>query len=618
MRTKDLCKWGSALRGALPWVALSTVLAFALRLYQLGGPSLRWDEGWSLAHASLPWGDLWRVATEEWHPPAYVALLKLWLIAGRGAWSIRFLSVLLGTLSVPLSYAVARAWSGRARTAALAAGFAATWPLLTYYGQVTRMYALSALAVLGATWFMLRDEDVPSWRNALGLVVCAALALYTLYPTAWALAGLWLYAAVRRPRRLPRLLALGLAALALYLPWLLAALVTIQARVGGSDALGALAFVKPILEGLAFTYGTGTWAGWVLVAVLAGGLLAGRLAGREALRLLLPLFALALSVAGVALGAGTYWFAPRHLVPAAPFLGLALGWALDRLWRLWRPLLPIALVALAVAYWPTCTRFVYEKMLEVTDPFDPTEDYRYLSGRAGPENLVYFNALARAGWYESLRAPGDAPWSYAMRWDPIVEPLERITARVERDAQSHHGLWFALYQGSYGPNADLVAWLDANLYPAGGEWQDEMLYLGYAAPDGEWERVARDDRFEEGMRLTGARWTPRVRAGDAAALELTWSADSPVARSYTVFVHAVDSTGRLVAQHDGIPGTGQRPTSGWAAGEEVGDRHGLLLPTAGPGELTILVGLYDPDTGQRLRLADGHDALELCRLAVVE
>ena len=48
----------------------------------------------------------------------------------------------------------------------------------------------------------------------------------------------------------------------------------------------------------------------------------------------------------------------------------------------------------------------------------------------------------------------------------------------------------------------------------------------------------------------------------------------------------------------------------------VADRHGLLLPAACPAELHICVGLYDPDTGERLRLAGGSDAVELCTLGV--
>ncbi len=603
---------------ALLWVGLLTGAALAARLYQLAGPVLRWDEGWSLAHASLPWGSLWQVATEEWHPPGYVALLKLWLVAGKSAWAVRFLSVLLGVLAVPLTYGVARAWAGRGRTAILAAGFAAFWPLLVYYGQVARMYALAALAVLVAAWFMLRDDEHRTWRDDLGLVLSAALALYAFYNTAWPLAALWLYAAIVRPRRIPRLFLLGLASLVLYTPWLAVALGTIGQRAGapasGEAFTRALSLLPSALEGLAFTYGATPWAGAALGLVLLGGLAAGRLSSAELKKLLLPFLALGLGVVGAIYSAGVYWFAVRHLVPAVPFLGLALAWALDRLAARWWPLFAVAVALLAVAYWPTSTRFVYEKTLEVVDPFDPTEDYRALQGRAGPGDLVYFNALARAGWYENLRGAQDARWSYTMRWDPIVEPMERIAARIERDSQTQHRLWFVLYKGTYGPNGELVAWLNGQLYPAEGEWQGEMLYLAFVAPGGAWSDAARDDRFEDGIRLQSARWTPDVRAGDAAALELTWSAEGPVARSYKVFVHVTDDAGRVVAQHDGIPGSSSRPTDSWTPGATVVDRHGLLLPASGPATLHIRVGLYDAESGQRLLLADGRDAVDLCTI----
>ncbi|MCL6432039.1 MAG: glycosyltransferase family 39 protein [Anaerolineae bacterium] len=603
-------------------MALTTLLALLLRVYRLAGPVLRWDEGWSLAHASLPWSELWRIAAEEWHPPAYVFLLRLWLVAGKDAWSIRYLSVLLGVLAVALAYRVARDWSGSARAGVLSALFAACWPLLVYYGQVARMYALAALAVLAAACFMLQDLRAGSWRSGLGLVASAAVALYSLYHTAWPIAAIWLYAALLRPRRTPRLLALGGLTLVAYLPWLAAARQTLAMRLAagaGTDPVQATLGVLPAaLEGLAFPYGALPRAGTALAVVLGLGLVAGFWNRSSLPPLLLPLLALGLSVAGTACSTRTYWFAVRHLVPATPFLGLALAWALDRLAaRRWR-LLPAALALLVAMYWPTSARFVYEKTLEVTDPFDPTEDYRYLSAHAGPDDLVYFNALARAGWYENLRRPQDARWSYAMRWDPIVEPLERIVARLEGRRGQYRALWFALYKGDFGPNAPLVGWLNANLYPAAGEWQGDMLYLAYVEPSREWQSQPCDARFGPGARLAEARWSREATPGGAIALELTWQADQPIAGGLKVFVHALDGSGRLIAQHDGIPAAGTRPTESWQPGEEIRDRHGLLLPAGltGPGEVRLIVGLYDPQKGDRLRMPDGRDALELGRVPV--
>ncbi|MFQ6059308.1 MAG: hypothetical protein ACE5MB_10580, partial [Anaerolineae bacterium] len=87
------------------------LLAFALRLHQLGTPPLRWDEGWSLGLGSLGWGEINRITALDVHPPLYYDLLKVWLSLGKTEFLTRFLSVLFGTLTIPLAYAVGSAWS---------------------------------------------------------------------------------------------------------------------------------------------------------------------------------------------------------------------------------------------------------------------------------------------------------------------------------------------------------------------------------------------------------------------------------------------------------------------------------------------------------------------------
>ena len=615
---KGRWKWREIVVSPAAWIWLLALVALAVRLYHLGEPVLRWDEGWSLAHASLPWRELWQVATEEWHPPLYAALLKVWLVIGKSATRIRLLSVLLGMAAVPLAALVADAWSGRARVAIFTAGLMALWPLLVYYGQVARMYALAVLPVLAATWFILRGEDDTRWYNDLGLALSASLALYTLYYTAWPLAGLWIYAAIVRPRRIPRLIIAGLGAGLAYLPWLLASRSTLQSRIGTGTAmgkdpiLGTLEFLKPTIGGLTFVYGSGWHTAVILGVVLIVGIVLG-LRDSQAKKLLLPLLAVGISVVGIAYGAqASRWFAVRHLVPASAFLLLALAWALDRLAERGWPLLLIALLALGATYWPASAGTVYAKMLEVVDPFDPSADYRFVVQHAGPNDLIYFNVLARAGWYENLRRPQDPAWSYAMRWDPIIEPMEQIAQRIGRDTRTYERLWFVLYKGTFGPNGPLKDWLDATLYPAGGEWREDVLFLAYAAPQGKWKSADAEFLFANGIRLKGARWTESAKVGGACALEVVWDAAQPFQGDYKVFVHAVDEMGQLVAQHDAPPGTGSRPTTTWQVGEDVPDRHGLFLPVGSSRQrLRLLVGLYDSSTGQRLLLADGSDAAEV-------
>jgi len=309
-----------------------------------------------------------------------------------------------------------------------------------------------------------------------------------------------------------------------------------------------------------------------------------------------------------------YWVAARHLVPAAPFFLLALAWALDRLAR-FRPrpgVLAVSLLAMGVAGWPLAAS-VYGTSPEVVDSYDPAADHSYLAGQAGPHDLVFFNTVARAGWYEALRGPAEASWALALRWEPIVEPLDEIVPRIQSASATHRSLWFALYNGSYGTNGPLVDWLDANLFPAAGSWQGDTLYSAYVAPRIMAAYEGPEVRFEEGIRLVSARYTAEAAPGGACAVELTWAADGPVTGDYKVFVHAADAEGRLVTQHDAVPGMGQRPVSTWAAEEAVLDRHGLLLPPdlTGPLEARLQVGLYSAESGERLRLPDGSDHVDI-------
>jgi hypothetical protein len=101
----------------------------------------------------------------------------------------------------------------------------------------------------------------------------------------------------------------------------------------------------------------------------------------------------------------------------------------------------------------------------------------------------------------------------------------------------------------------------------------------------------------------------RLEPGDVVPLTLFWRARQPVQQDAKVFVHLLDSGGQLVAQHDGEPVSGLRPTSTWKPGELIVDRHGVLLPDdLPPGEYQLVVGLYDPVTGNRLLVTAGTSA----------
>jgi hypothetical protein len=108
------------------------------------------------------------------------------------------------------------------------------------------------------------------------------------------------------------------------------------------------------------------------------------------------------------------------------------------------------------------------------------------------------------------------------------------------------------------------------------------------------------------IRLEGYSVTPTVEPGGELLLALVWRSLQPVDYDYHVFVHLLDASGAKLDQRDGQPVQWMRPTSTWQAGEEIVDRYGLLLPADLPvGSYAIVVGLYDPVSGQRLPVSAG-------------
>jgi hypothetical protein len=109
-------------------------------------------------------------------------------------------------------------------------------------------------------------------------------------------------------------------------------------------------------------------------------------------------------------------------------------------------------------------------------------------------------------------------------------------------------------------------------------------------------------RFGDELRLLGyALDASGAAAGDPVRLVFYWQALVEIDREYTVFVHALDASGQLVAQWDAMPRENAYPTTHWLAGRVVDDPHSLVLPPdLAAGGYRLAVGLYLWQTGERL------------------
>jgi hypothetical protein len=95
--------------------------------------------------------------------------------------------------------------------------------------------------------------------------------------------------------------------------------------------------------------------------------------------------------------------------------------------------------------------------------------------------------------------------------------------------------------------------------------------------------------------------TDSVSAGDTLDLTLYWSALRETDANDIVFAHLEDGEGTLVAQLDGPPGDALHRTYDWWPGYFDWDEWPLAIPAeTPPGSYTLLIGMYDADTLQRL------------------
>ena len=84
-------------------------------------------------------------------------------------------------------------------------------------------------------------------------------------------------------------------------------------------------------------------------------------------------------------------------------------------------------------------------------------------------------------------------------------------------------------------------------------------------------------------------------------LTLFWQALQEMDISYKFYVHLFDAqNGELAGQLDVVPRDWSYPTNVWHTGEYVSDRLSLPLSGISPGRYRIEVGVYHPDTGERL------------------
>jgi len=177
-------------------VAGLTVLAAVLRFATLGVQAYHHDE--IVTASRVLRGSFWHamdaVGFSESAPPLYYALAWVWTqLTGTGEFGLRSLSALAGVATVPVAYLAGIELRGR-RAGLLAAALVAVNPMLLWYSQEARAYALLALLCTVSLLYCLRALRTGERRDFVLWGVASGLALATHYFAVFPIAAeaLWL------------------------------------------------------------------------------------------------------------------------------------------------------------------------------------------------------------------------------------------------------------------------------------------------------------------------------------------------------------------------------------------------------------------------------------------
>ena len=171
-------------------LALLTAGGAALRFATVAQQSYWYDEAVTASLVDRSFGGLLSgIVESESTPPLYYLLAWLWAhLLGSEEGGLRSLSALLGALMVPVAYAAGRAVVS-SRAGLGAAAIAATSPVLVWYSQEARAYALLVL-LGGASFFLFALARSEPSRRLLALwAVLSGLAIATHYFAAFLVAA---------------------------------------------------------------------------------------------------------------------------------------------------------------------------------------------------------------------------------------------------------------------------------------------------------------------------------------------------------------------------------------------------------------------------------------------
>lgn len=303
-------------------VGLIAVAALLVRLWQLDGKSLWFDEAYSVFIADQPFLQIpTLLRTYDTHPPFHYMLLHLWMgVFGSSEIAVRLPSVLAGVGTVVLTFLLGRKVAGL-RVGLLAAALLAISPFQVMSAQEARMYPFLTLFAAGAAYALVIGLESGSRRAWIAYAAALILALATHHFAFLLLPAFGLSVAVgsRGKGKLRPWLLWTAVALVAYLPLLPLLLAQITTARGWPDirppfGLGALTDTLGMFSFGGGLFGMGTY------------FRRGSLPLEQRAAVLLPFLLLALCGVAALSRPGRRLMLSYWLVPVLLTAGVSLRW----------------------------------------------------------------------------------------------------------------------------------------------------------------------------------------------------------------------------------------------------------------------------------------------------
>ena len=200
------------------------------------------------------------------------------------------------------------------------------------------------------------------------------------------------------------------------------------------------------------------------------------------------------------------------------------------------------------------------------------------------------------GQVASEETPLSAAGYSTNRWKPGNPVAGRLVLHLPADLKSGtHRVEMSLIKQEDGSALPVRHWYGRREWLSVGTVQIDVWPLITEMPAGV-EHLLENATLGEAIRLRGY---DMHREGLNLHLTLYWQAVTALDENYHVFVHVGKAGEPPLAEASGLPVDWTRPTTSWRDGEIIVDQHTVSLSDVPAGSYSLLVGMFDPDTGQR-------------------